>query len=594
MLTLKVVTEKGKLRVWAPFELSEQLKAVPGRRWHKADKCNEYPATVGSARNIRDLVREINGLIEGRPNVLRATGDKPFHTLLKMVDAQDRAQAIKQHQCDDTCPQWHHQSVALDFTMPQPAVVLTMKMGTGKTKVAIDLIVKRGHRLVLVLTRKKAIGVWPKQARMFAPSLRVVRFDAGSTHAKINQLENLLANAQVDHLPTVVVMNYESAWREGMADCLLSAGFDLTVLDESHRIKAPGGKASKFCQQLRQRTPCCAALTGTFMGDKPIDIYGQMRAVDAGVFGTSFAQFKDKYVIMGGYLGKEILGYKNQDEMMAKVGRYMYEVDESVLRLQPARHVTYYCHLSPDVRRVYDRFESEAFAAITETNAEDGMQDIAATVSAENVLVKLLRLQQITGGFVTTDEVDETYTGAGVKYITRQLDNAKGELLKSVLEDLPDAEGLPAHAPVVVYCKFSFDLAVIKQVATELGYIYGEISGRHDDQEKFKAGQVNLIGCQIQAGGTGVDGLQEVSHVAVYYSTGYSLTDYEQSLKRLDRPGQEFSVLNIHLLAEDTIDEDVQNALTAKQNVINAMMAKARRVMTLDGTPATFEPLGSL
>jgi SNF2 family DNA or RNA helicase len=593
MLSLRVEAQAGKLRVFAPFEFAEALKALPARRWNKVDKCNEYPATVGAARNIRDLVHSINGGTQ--QTALRATGDKAFHKLLQFVRAQDDAQAIKTHKCTDTCPQWHHQTVALSFATPQPAVVLTMKMGTGKTKVALDLIASRGHRLVLVLTRKKAIKVWPKQAAQFQPSLRVVRFDAGSTAAKVNQLENLVACARVDHIPTVIVMNYEAAWREGMADALLAAGLDLVVLDESHKIKAPGGKASKFCQQLRQRVPCCAALTGTFMGDKPIDIYGQMRAIDTGVFGTSFTKFKERYVIMGGYLNKEILGYQNQDEMMAKVGRYMYEVDESVLRLQPARHVTYYCQLPADVRRVYDRFEAEAFAALVEqSKTEPGMKDIVGTITADNVLVKLLRLQQITGGFVTTDEIDETYTGKDVRYIVKRVDSAKAELLQSVLADLPDAEGLPEHAPVVVYCKFKEDLAAIKEVAGNLGYVYGEISGRADDQEAFTSGKVNLLGCQIQAGGTGVDGLQEISHIAVYYSTGYSLTDYEQSLKRLDRPGQKFSVLNIHLLAEDTVDETIMQALDSKQNIIDAMMARARQVMPVDGSPACFDMSATL
>jgi SNF2 family DNA or RNA helicase len=578
MINLKVVTGQGKLQVFAPFALADYLKELPARRWNKKERCNEYPATVGAARNLYELVHNTNLLIEGRPQVVQATGDQGFHTLLKMMRLQDEAQKIKAHTCTADCPNWHHQGQALSFIQSQPAAMLAMKMGTGKTKVAVDAICARGHKLVLVLTRKKAIPVWPAQIKRFATKyLHVARLDAGSVNAKLNQAQNAVEWGKAFNQPVVLVMNYESAWRDPFAGWALQAGFDLLVMDESHKIKAPGGKASKFCQQMALRVPCKLPLTGTPMGDKPIDLYGQFRALDAAVFGTSFTKFREKYCIMGGYLGKEILGYQNQDEMMQRAGRYMYFAGDEVLKLLPARHKTYYCQLSPDARKVYDRLADDAFAAIVE-DAEDGLKNTKATITASNILVKLLRLQQITGGFVTTDTVDENKsTDTRLQYVVEQVDTAKAELLKSVIEDLPDTEGIAPGTPVVVYCKFTQDLRNIKMVAEQLGLSYGEISGQRDDQELFKAGNAQVLGCQIQAGGTGVDGLQDVSHVAIYYSTGYSLTDYEQSLKRLDRPGQTESVLNIHLVAEDTIDEDVITALQEKKDVIKALEEKAKQ-----------------
>jgi superfamily II DNA or RNA helicase len=75
---------------------------------------------------------------------------------------------------------------------------------------------------------------------------------------------------------------------------LLKQNIDLLVLDESHSIKAPGGKASMFLKKsLRKRVASVVALTATFFGDKPIDVYGQMRTIDPAVLGTRFADFKE-------------------------------------------------------------------------------------------------------------------------------------------------------------------------------------------------------------------------------------------------------------------------------------------------------------
>lgn len=558
-MRVTVNTINGKLLVKAPFHLKDELKALPASRWDKPNKAWAYPATVGAARNLKGLADR------HRAEGLVATGDAGLQALLRMVKAQDEAQAIKQHVCSEACPKWHHQQVAVQFGLRQQAVIMNMATGTGKTKVTIDLITQRGHRRVLVLTKKKAIGVWPRQFGLYSQKqVHVVRLDAGSVARRVNQAGNALDYATEQNLPCVLVLNYESAWRDGMAEFLLAANLDLMVLDEGHKIKSPGGKASKFCQQLRLRVPCVIETTATFMGDKPIDIYGQMRAIDPAVFGTSFARFKDEFVIMGGYLDKEILGYKNQDEMMRRLAPYLYQVDKSVLGLLPTRNKTYYCQLSEAARKLYDEFDREAYVAL-KIEADKGTT--AVTMSADNVLTKLLRCQQMTGGVFTDAD--------GVRHF---VDDSKLELLKSVIEDLRDGDELQADSPVVIYAKFTDDILRIRAIGESLGYRTGEISGRCDDQEKFKDGTVNFLACQIQAGGTGVDGLQDVAHVAIYFSTGYSLTDFEQSLGRLERGGQVKSVLNIFLAAENTIDEDVVQALANKQNVIDALMQKAKQL----------------
>ncbi len=75
---------------------------------------------------------------------------------------------------------------------------------------------------------------------------------------------------------------------------------------------------------------------------------------------------------------------------------------------------------------------------------------------------------------------------------------------------------------------------------------------------------------QIQSGGVGID-LTRAAY-AVYYSIGFGLGDYEQSLARLHRPGQSRKTHYYHLIAEDTVDRRLYGALEKRKDLITAVL----------------------
>ena len=64
---------------------------------------------------------------------------------------------------------------------------------------------------------------------------------------------------------------------------------------------------------------------------------------------------------------------------------------------------------------------------------------------------------------------------------------------------------------------------------------------------------------------------------AVYFSVNWALGDYDQSLARLHRPGQTRPVRYYHLLARETVDEQVYAAFDKKRNVIEAVLSSLSR-----------------
>lgn len=234
-----------------------------------------------------------------------------------------------------------------------------------------------------------------------------------------------------------------------------------------------------------------------------------------------------------------------------QMDRFTYRcAARDVLDLPEEIHEVRYCELEPHAMKIYHSLENDLIAEL-----ESG------EVTASNALVKLLRLQQLTAGFLVSDN--------GVEEI---VSTAKAELLDDVLRDFE------RHEPVVVFSRFRRDLDKIEEVCAGQRREYGELSGRRRDglSQGLMSPDIDVLGAQLQAGGVGVDLTR--SHYIIDYSPGFSLADYQQSGARQCRPGQKAkSVYRLHLVARGTIDEEVYAALSTKQDAVDAVIKRLGR-----------------
>ena len=196
---------------------------------------------------------------------------------------------------------WDHQKRAYWFAEGREAVMWAMGMGCGKSKTTVDYHANQGFKKSLILCPSSVIDVWPGEFDIHSPvPVEVVALRKGSTVAKKTQAaRQAIMLAQQRKKPVVLVINYESAWREEFADFALAQKWDLVALDESQRIKSPSGRASKFCAQLGKVAQNRLCLTGTPMPHSPLDIYAQFRFLDPRVFGNSYVRFRNRYAMMG-------------------------------------------------------------------------------------------------------------------------------------------------------------------------------------------------------------------------------------------------------------------------------------------------------
>ena len=448
---------------------------------------------------------------------------------------------------------WSHQKTAYSFARHKDACLLAMDMGTGKTKVAIDLAVNWRAKRILVLCPKSVLRVWFRELAVHIPDqveTDVLILDKWTAARKAKETIEFLSPIKAEKSRWLVV-NYESIRSQQMAKLVTGRSWDLVILDESHRIKSATGVTSKIVARIGEKATRRLCLTGTPMPHSPLDLFGQFRFLDPGVFGTTFGRFRDEYAVTHPRFPSQVRFWRNEEQMKRKLWELSYRVEaEDVLDLPEVQHIEIPVALSAKAKRIYDELEREFIAEVNEKR----------TVTAGHALVRLLRLQQITSGHIKED-------GGEIQ----QIDTAKRDCLKDILEDIPPGE------PVVVFCRFRHDLEQIREVARMKGIKYGEISGARKDltAEGTILQETSLLGVQMASGGLGIDLTR--ARRAVYYSIGFSLGDYEQSLARVHRPGQEHPVTYYHLVAEGTVDRRVVNALTKRRDVVESILEELRR-----------------
>ena len=443
---------------------------------------------------------------------------------------------------------------------------LLMEMGTGKTKVAIDWagigFYNYGVRRVLVVAPLSVLGVWPRQIRQHstAPS-RIFRLD-GTTRNRISMLRKILRNPVDDKL-TYLIINYEGIWRENDKGITVEALLtkwkpDIAIFDESHRIKSPTSKQSKSAARIAAGARMSLILTGTPITKSPMDVFAQFRAMNPNIFGTNWYAFKYTYGIWGGWGKYQLKGYRNMKDLITKVRANSYRIKkEQCLDLPEKLFETVPITLPDRIQEIYRKMAKEMIVEIEETHA-----------TAAIVLVMLLRLSQITSGFIKDVEGQ-----------IRIIDDSKLRTCIDLLEDL-----LEEDHKVVIFVRFREDIRRIAETLGRLDIAHVILSGsvpskdRDSLMERFHADpDLKVFIAQIQAGSLGID--LTPADAAIFYSMDYNAANYWQAQDRLHRIGQTRKVTYYHLVAPRTIDQVVLSVLKQKGNIAEAIIHRPQRLL---------------
>lgn len=339
----------------------------------------------------------------------------------------------------------------------------------------------------------------------------------------------------------------------------------VVIVDELHKIKSVSGNASRLLARITPHVPRRIGLTGTLMPHGALDVFAQWRFIDPRAFGevqidgsrktATFGRFRDRYAKMGGYLGREVVGYQNLDELQDILAERATVVrKEDALDLPPWTDATVHVELSARETKAYAEMK-KALAA--DLGADGGM------VTVGSRLTQMMRLRQITSGHLP-DEQGEVH----------EVGDSKVQTIRSLVHDT-----LAGESRVVVFCQFTHEILALKKALAAKGTEVMVIAGGTPNDERMRmrqrfgsaAPERMVMVAQITTMSLAVNELVTASN-AVFGSMTLQRDEYVQARDRLNRLGQERPVTFWHVVAPGTVDEVILQSHQQRTDLETAVL----------------------
>jgi SNF2 family DNA or RNA helicase len=463
-----------------------------------------------------------------------------------------------------------HQITALEKSWNKAHFAYFMEMGTGKSKVLIDniaMLYDKGKINGALIVAPK--GVYQNWFDIEIPNHMPTHIEKKMVLWKASFMkDNKIVSKEVDALFEIgtdlhiLVMNVESlSTKNGVtfANKFLSCHETLMAIDESTTIKNPDAIRTRSIVQLGKSAKYRRILTGSPVTKSPLDLYKQCEFLNEGLLDyTSYYAFKTRYSVLrtanfGGRSVQIVVGYKNLDELSQRIEQFSYRVlKEDCLDLPSYSFTKRIIQLSKEQKKIYDSMKQIALAQLG-----------GKLMTTATALVQLMRLHQITCGHFKSDD--------------GTVQKIKNERLDALIDILSEVEN-----KAVIWAHYKHDIEIIVEaIKKEYGpdsYVtyYGDTPSeiRQNNIKLFQDenSKVRFLIGTPQTGGYGIT--LTAGNVMIYYSNGYDLEKRTQSEARINRAGQKRKMTYIDIIAEDTVDEKIVEALRKKVDIASKVMGE--------------------
>lgn len=316
----------------------------------------------------------------------------------------------------------------------------------------------------------------------------------------------------------------------------------IIAFDECHKSKEPTSLQSRAMSLISAKYMC--AMSGTPLMNNPLDLYFPLSWL--GYEDHSFYQFKQHYCNFGGWGGSQVIGYKNLDEIRAKMDLVMLRrLKMEVLDLPEKIRQVEYVDMTPKQKVVY----KEAEACVRSEYHKIKMSN--------NPLSMLLRMRQATG------------CPSILSSTCKVNDSAKMIRMREMVDEITSAGG-----KVIIFSNWSSVTDEAKVILADYhpGYITGETTAtdRMTEVDRFQNGNCNVIIGTIGAMGTGLT--MNKANTVIFLDEPWNRALRDQAEDRAHRIGTQGTVNIITIMAKDTIDERIHELVEKKGAVSDALV----------------------
>jgi len=365
------------------------------------------------------------------------------------------------------------------------------------------------------------------------------------------------------------------------SDYIMDREWDIVMCDEFHRLKDRNTRWTVNIKKIKTRVGR-HGMSGTGFINRPDEIWSLLNWLNKDAYGT-YWKFREVFCEIDEYDG-HVLGCKPEmkqqfRQMVRKVG-VRRTLDEVMPDIQKPIFKPEYIELNKTQRRMYD-------GLLKELQAED---EKGTPLYAANVLSMLQRLRQIC---VATPEVIEDYYDEELDRRVQKIQlvepSSKLDKVMEILEALQWDE--EKKEPLVVFSCFKGPLELLKArldkhneavAGTDLEYKYIHLDVGDSDavryrkwHDDFPTMQYRVFMSTLQLGGESIN-LTPARHI-VFLDRSWSPKDNAQAIGRVRRPGQKGQPVVIHINAEDTTDQYIEDRNIKKEGWFNEIFQNGIR-----------------
>tara|TARA_R100000329_G_scaffold147218_1_gene134616 strand:+ start:967 stop:2394 length:1428 start_codon:yes stop_codon:yes gene_type:complete len=460
---------------------------------------------------------------------------------------------------------FEHQLKALEMSWDKKVFAYFMEMGTGKSKVLIDnisMLYDKGKiNGALIIAPKGVYKNWytqeiPNHMADHIEKTVVLWESSKNKEAEYKKLFESSDNLQI------LIMNVEAlstkkgktfAWK------FLNCHTSMMAVDEATTIKNPGAQRTKNIIELGQNVKYKRILTGSPVTKSPLDLFTQCYFLDPWLLDQqSYYAFRVRYAKMrsinvSGRQVQIVVGYRNLGELTEKIKNFSYRcLKDDCLDLPSKTYMKRIIELTDEQKKLYKQMKEKALAVLN-----------GKMVTSMTVITQMMRLHQITCGHFKSDDGD--------------VQKVKSKRLDELLNLLDELEG-----KAIIWAHYRHDIeSIVEEVKKKHGddsilTYYGDTSteDRQKAIEKIQdlSSPVRFLVGTPQTGGYGIT--LTAASTMIYYSNGYDLEKRQQSEARIDRIGQNKPMTYVDIIAEETIDEKIVEALRRKVNLATEIMGE--------------------
>lgn len=556
----------------------EIAKHMGKRRWLPAQKVWEFPPYLTLMRYVMKNMPQLAWSNEAMNKFRQAEKDDIYRKSVAAgeVDLSDDISMVPMR-----LQPYEHQRKAYLLGRNQAVFAYLMDQGTGKTKVIIDDAAHnyREGRIdgLIVLAPNSVKTNWVntydgddpdefdeirKHMPPDVPYIKAAHF-AGPNQVQRTAWQNFerqLVNTKKFAILAINIEGLTSPKALAAMEAFTKFRRAMIVVDESTRIGNRSAQRTKVATAFRKQCPMARIASGTPVIKSPLKAFSQFGFLDPDIIGIpTYTEFAARHAVFKKDDKRQIpVRFLNTDELADKIAGVSFRVlKEHCLDLPPKTFAKRNVYMDRVMELAYKEMRDEAIIYLSEQHK----------VEATTILTQMLRLQQITAGYLPLlDPVTREQVGL------KKLTSGPPPKIQEAVDMIDEHDG-----KTIVWCKFRFEIEEMRDALNAAGItnvtFYGDTpeQQRVENRMRFQNDPtLKVFIGQVRTGGIGIT-LTAANNV-IYLSNTFSTEDRVQSEDRAHRIGQNYPVTYYDLVTPHTIDERIIKVLRANKMLSDEIM----------------------